>query len=308
MHNIEAVPIFVRVAEQESFSAAAREVGLSKSQVSKIVRELEDRLGVRLLNRTTRRVSLTSEGQEYFAQCRRILGELQDAEHALSRHQTSPAGLLRVSMPVSLGMRYLAPIVAEFLALHPGIEMDVELSDRRVDLVEEGFDVAIRVGELTESSLVARRLAPTRLFMCASPSYLAARGTPEHPRELEQHACMVYGLQQLQARQWKLERNGEVVLARVGGPIVANNGELLMEAAVAGMGITLAPDFILQSAVEQGKLVRIMVPWSGWSAAVWAVYPHRRHLSPKVRAFVEHISQRLAPHPPWWPEGEAGGP
>jgi DNA-binding transcriptional LysR family regulator len=297
MGRLAEMDTFVHVVERGSFTAAALEMGLSKPQVSRRVKQLEDRLGTRLLNRTTRRVSTTPAGASFHQQATRILAEVDEAEASLAGAQESLRGLLRVTLPMTFGLRYVAPLLAEFLARHATLEIDASYSDRVVDIVEEGFDLAIRVGRLPESSLVAKKIAPTSGCIVASPTYLARKGTPKRPQDLRAHECLIYAYQAGSA--WRLHRARAEEVVHVRGRVTANNGEALIAAAVAGLGITGGPDFMVAGHLRDGRLVRVLPDWSMGEGAVWAVYPTRRHLSGKVRSLVEFLAERLGPVPPW---------
>ncbi len=290
LHDME---IFARVVELDGFSAAARGLGVSRSYVSKRVMALEEQLGVRLLQRTTRKLSLTQEGEVYLGRVSRIMADVEEASASVAVMQSSPRGVLRLSAPLTFGQEVLMPIVSAFVALHGGLSVDVVLTDRHVDLVEEGYDMAIRVASLSDSSLIARRLAPVDRCLCASPAYLAARGVPEHPKELKGHDCLIYQHERVGDR-WRFERGGEEVVVKVSGRVRSNNGEALRVAAVAGLGFAMLPRFIVGRAIERGELVLALEGWCNWDAAVWAIYPHGRHLSARVRLFVDYVVERLA--------------
>lgn len=291
MPDLSQLELFTRVVETGSFTAAAAQLGVSKSFVSRQLGALEDRLGARLLHRTTRKVTLTDVGRVFHQRCARILEELEDAELAVSNLQNHARGTLRISAPMSFGVRYVAPVVASFMRQHPELTVDIDFSDRRVDLVEEGFDVAVRIGRLADSSFVARKLAESQTVIVASEAYLEARGVPRTPYELREHACLRYAYQSGGAQTWQLEGpGGKEVAIHVHGRAISNNGDALLEAAMEGLGIALAPDFLACRALREGRLRRILTDW-GWPTRVWAVYPHSRHLSAKVRLFVEHLRE-----------------
>lgn len=292
--------------EAQGFSAAARALGLSKSAVSKAVGQLEDRLGARLLNRTTRRLSLTDAGAAYYEGCVKVLAEAEEAELAVTRLQESPRGLLKVNAPMTFGVLHLAPCLPDFLQAHPELNIELSLDDRVVDLVEEGLDVAVRVAKLPDSSLIARRLAPSRRVWAASPEYLARNGAPEHPRELARHRVMLYSLLLGPADEWRWETpEGEAGSVRLTGCLKANNGEVLRQAALSGLGLIFSPTFIVGRDLCEGRLVEVLRPWADSSGSDYAVYPHNRHLSAKVRAFVDFLAGRFGPVPYW--EGESQG-
>jgi DNA-binding transcriptional LysR family regulator len=301
MDRLGEMTVFVRVVELRSFSAAAARLGMSKSAVSRRVTELEQRLGARLINRTTRKISLTEVGQAFHARCLQILADIEEAEGAASALGANPRGLLRVTGPVSFGTLHLAPAIPAFLARYPEIELELDLSDRFVDLVEDGYDVAVRIGRLRDSSLVARRLCAARRLTVASPDYLARRGTPQRPDDLAGHDCLLYTNAPL-AEQWAYATApdaAETRPVRVHGPLRSNNGDLLRDAAVAGRGIAVLPSFIVWREVEQGRLVPLLGSFETLPTVVHAAYPASRHLSSKVRVFVDFLAERFGAEPYW---------
>lgn len=299
--DLSAILAFVEVVEGGSFSAAARRLGLTRSAVSRQVAGLEDRLGARLLNRTTRRLSVTEAGAVYHQRCVRILAEAAAAERAVADLDDAPRGLLRVNAPMSFGLGHLGPAVAEFLVRHPAIRVDLTLDDRVVDLVGEGFDLAVRIAELPPSTLIARRLAVNRRVLCAAPSYLARAGRPRHPQQLAEHACLAYAYLAT-GNDWSFRGPDGAVSVRVDAAHSANNGDALRHLALAGLGILLSPTFIVGDDLRQGRLVSLLDDWVDADTGVYAVYPHGRHLSPKVRAFVDFLAERFGPWP-YWDEG-----
>jgi DNA-binding transcriptional LysR family regulator len=305
MDRLEALEYFVDVADLGGFSAAARKLGTSRSHVSKQVAALEERLGVRLLQRTTRRVSLTDEGRAFRERIGAVLEELHEAEEAISDRQGSARGRLRISAPVTFGTRYLGAALADFMAANPNLEVELDLSDRFVDLVDGGFDLAIRIGVLRESSLIAARICATGGGVCASPAWLAEHGTPNDPAELSGHHCLRYSYASTSSVTFT--RGVQERTVKLAGRLLANNGEVLIDAAVAGLGVTLAPDFLLAEPLRDGRLVSILEDWTlRVGGAVWAVYPHRRHLSARVRLFVDFLRARFGPIPPWEIADRAG--
>jgi DNA-binding transcriptional LysR family regulator len=300
MDRLQSMAAFLKVAELGSFSAAAGQLGWSKSAVSKHVAGLEERLGVRLLNRTTRRLALTEVGEGYRDWCARIVQEVEEAEQEAGRHGAEPRGRLKVNAPMSFGILHLAPLLPEFLARHPLVEIDLTLNDRVIDLLEEGFDVAVRIGQPRDSSLIARRLAAATFVCAASPAYLARAGTPQHPADLHAHNCLRYTYRR-SPDAWEFEREGERQAVRLHGTFCANNGDVLRTAALDGLGIVILPDFILGDDVAAGRLVRVLAEWRLPSNPIQAVWPPQRHPSPKLRAFVDFLAQRLAERCPWRP-------
>ncbi len=298
MDRLDDMLAFIKVVDAKSFTAAAERLGLSKSVVSRRIAELEDRLGARLLNRTTRKLSLTEVGEAFYERCARILADLEEAERAVGDLHAAPRGRLKVNAPVSFGLLHLAPALAAFLARYPDIEIDIDLNDRYVDLIDEGYDVAVRIGRLRDSSLIARRLAPNRRAVCAAPAYLDKHGRPVSPEDLAGHNCLIYTNVPL-AEQWQFRVDGETRSVRVTGSLRTSNGDLLRAAALAGVGGAVLPTFLCGDALASGALECLMFDTYVSESTVYAVYPHNRHLSPKVRAFVDFLAARFGPHPYW---------
>lgn len=292
--------VFARVVEEKGFSAAARRLGLSKSAVSKHVSHLEDEVGARLLHRTTRRLGLTDVGAAFYERCARIVAEVEEAELAISHLQSEPRGVLKVSAPTAFGSRYLAPAMAEFLASHPGLRADLTLDDRIVDLVDDGYDLAVRIGRLTDSSLMVRRLCPSTRFICAAPSYLERHGVPMTPQALAGRNCLLYSYQATGDTWHFRDLDGRDLPVQVHGNFHANSGEVLLEVARSGLGVTLLPGFIAAPDLAEGRLVEVLAPYREAPSTVNVVYPHNRHLSAKVRLFVDFLAARFA-HEPWMP-------
>ncbi len=305
MIRLDAMEIFAEVVEAEGFSAAARNLGVSKSAVSKQVTRLEDGLGVRLLNRTTRRLSLTEAGTTFYEACRRVLDEAEAAERAVSNLSAAPRGLLKLNAPMSFGFLHLARAIPEFHARFPQITIDMAMNDRFVDLVEEGYDLALRIGDLRDSSLVARRVAPSRTVICASPDYLARRGRPERPEDLRDHDCLLY-THMAQPREWTLHgpggSQGGLQKVKVDGPLLANNGDALCGAALGGLGIARLPTFIVGQHLRDGSLEALLTGFPVPEQGIHAVYPHSRNLSVKVRVFIDFLADYFGPAP-YWDEG-----
>lgn len=299
MDRLAALESFARVAETGSFSAAARALNLSKSLVSRQVSALEAELGSRLIARTTRSLTLTEAGRSYYDQVARILTQMEEADLSVSQLQATPRGKLRVSAPVSFSMLRLAPALPDFLALYPEIEVDIVLNDRRVDLLADGFDLAIRIGKLADSSLIARKLSDIKRYVCASPDYLALRGTPKVPADLKRHDCLCYSNVDLMT-EWRFtDLDGRPLSVEVKGRVHANNGDLLRAAALRGLGFLELPDFLVASDVEKGDLVSVLEPYIRQDSAVYAVYPHARYLPPKIRVFVDFLAGRWGGDPDW---------
>lgn len=297
MDHLTGMAVFAKVVETGTFTGAAQAMGLSKGAVSKQIAKLEDRLGARLLNRTTRRSSLTEVGAAFYERCRRIVAEAEEAELAVTRLHAEPRGTLRVNLPMSFGMLHMADALPDFMAAYPEISLDVTLDDRVVNVVDEGFDVVIRITDLPDSSLIARRVAPFRIATCAAPAYWDAHGRPKHPDDLRQHACLLYSyLSNL--NEWRYRGPDGPFAVRVDGPMRGNNGDLLRAAAVAGLGVVRSPTFIVGCELVAGRLEQVLTEYEDDDRGIYAVYPHNRHLSAKVRAFVDFMAERFA-DPQW---------
>ncbi len=294
--RFEALELFVAVVDHEGFSAAARALGVSKSHVSKQVTALEDRLGARLLNRTTRQQTLTDSGRTLYDSARQVLADLQEAEQAITQLQECPRGTLRVSMPMSFGTSYLAEPIADFMAQYQRLAVEATLADRRVNLLEEGYDLAIRIGRLDDSSLIARKLAAYRMVAVGSPAYFAEHGRPDTPAALGAHQLLLYAYQH-GGRSWTFRNSRGEQAVKVDGRLVANNGEVLLAAARQGLGLVWVPSFLVADDLAAGGLEEVLSEHSV-SRGVWAVYPHSRHVSAKVRLFVDFLVACFA-EPPW---------
>ncbi|MFO1394516.1 MAG: LysR family transcriptional regulator [Steroidobacteraceae bacterium] len=296
--QLQAMTGFAKVVELGSFARAAERLGVSTSAVSRQVADLEAHLDTRLLNRTTRRLSLTEAGQVYYERCVQLLAELDEAEAQVRSASVAPQGTLRVTCGVSFGVRYLAPLIAEFAARHPAVSFDLDLSDRIVDMVEEGYDLAVRIGSSRAQSLVSRRIGSTRMVCCAAPSYLQRRGMPHALADLAAHDCLAYSYV-ADSDTWRFEKDGDDSEVKVPVRHRANNGRMLAALAVEGAGIVYEPDFIVAPDIRAGRLLRLLPEYRGPVAAISALYPSRRHLSAKVRAFVDFLAARSAADPPW---------
>ena len=291
MNPYEDMRIFAQVMEAGSFTAAADRLGMSKQSVSRRLMQLEQRLGVRLLNRSTRRLDATPLGQHYYQSALRLLGEVQQVEHDISGQAQALRGTLRLSAPLSFAMAHLGCLLTEFLQLHPQVDVEVDLSDRAVDLIGEGYDLALRIGALEDSSLVARRIADVERVYCASPAYLAARGVPNSPEQLVGHDCLPYG--HSRQVQWQFRQGGKAQAIQVAGRMRANNGEMLRDAAIAGMGVTYLPTFIVGQALADGRLVTVLDEWVTPALQLSAVYPQHRQVARPVQGFVSFLRERL---------------
>ena len=294
MDRFAAITAFARVVEAGSFARAAERMGMSVSAVSRQVAELEAHLDVRLLNRTTRRLSLTESGQAFFDRSVQLLADLDEAETAVTSASILPRGTLRLTCSATFGSRHLAPAIADFAARHPQMRFDVELSERFVDLVDEGFDLAVRIGGAGSQNVVARKVGATRVRCCASPSYLERFGEPREPEELAKHHCLSY--EYLPTRNvWTFrDPKGGERSVRIGGPVHSNNGRFLVGLAAQGIGISREPDFISAPDVRAGRLKPILRQFESPPLPIYVVYPSRRHLSAKVRAFAEFLAERFA--------------
>lgn len=289
---------FVAVVQAGSFVGAAEAMNVSKAAVSRYVAQLEARLGVRLLHRTTRRLSLTPEGETFHLRCRELLDGVADAETEISARSGAASGLLRINVPVSFGLLHLAPLWPEFMVRHPRVTLDVTLSDRLVDLVEEGYDMAIRIARLPGSSLISRRLASTRPVLCASPSYLREHGAPAHPSELAAHAVLAYSLFAT-GDQWAFTGPDGPVSVRVSPQLRTNSGDTCRVVALQGRGIVLQPDFIVGADLAAGALVELLPDWRATTLDIHAIYPTRKFVAPKVRLMVEFLVEMF--RTPGWP-------
>ena len=301
MSIFDDMTVFVRAVDVGSFSGAAQQLGIAKSIVSRRIVSLESRLGTSMFHRTTRHISLTETGLAYYERARRILADVAEAEDVANRLHGELKGKLKVAAPMSFGCRHMSPIVTEFLSAHPSVDIDLDLSDRRVDLISEGFDIAVRIGSLRDSSIIARTLAPCRHVVCASPAYLASHGTPRTPADLasQVHVCLAYN-NRPKLEQWRFRVEGawkEVPVAT--RHIWANNGDVLCDAAIAGLGIVVLPTFIVGDALAAGRLKIILADYEVASPSILAVWPPGRHVSGKVRAFVDLLVKRFGGIPYW---------
>jgi DNA-binding transcriptional LysR family regulator len=297
MDKYQEMRVFTAVVDAASFVGAGDALNMSKAAVSRHVSDLEQRLGVRLMHRTTRKLSLTSEGEAFLARSREILASIEASEAELSTRSVTASGLLKISVPVSFGIRHLAPLWSEFLSAHPQVRLDVQLADRVIDLVDEGFDLAVRIARLPDSSLISRQLASTRLVLCAAPSYLQRRGTPAHPTELAQHDVMGYSLMAM-GDQWQFTGPDGPVSAKVRPRMWTNNGDSCVAASLAGAGIQLQPTFLIDQELASGQLVEILPQFRSAELGIYAVYPSRKFVLPKVRVLVDFLASKLG-QAPW---------
>ncbi len=300
LDRVTGMQVFARVAALGSLSAAARALRMSQTMATKHIGAIEERLGVKLMHRTTRRLMLTEAGRRYLDAVERILAELEEAEATAAADRHEPRGTLRLNVPVSFGVREIAPLLPEFARSYPSVTVDLGLNDRFVALIEEGWDLAIRIGQLVESTMVARKLAPCRMAICAAPSYLAQRGTPRTVADLKNLNCLGYTLSRgAGSDQWSFGIDG-VVTVPISGNLRANNGDALVAAAVAGQGLIYQPTFLVSAEIEAGRLVAITLDHPTIElAGVFALYPSDRRPPAKVRAFIDFLGQRFGPMPRW---------
>jgi DNA-binding transcriptional LysR family regulator len=292
MDLFASMRLYVAVVDGGSFAAAAAKLGMSRAMASKQIQKLEEHLGTRLLNRTTRRLSLTETGREFHQRSTQIIGDVAEAEQVAGRMTLMPQGVLKVSIPLSYGQHRLAAIIGDYIQAYPQVQLDISVSDRKADLIEDGLDLAIRIGDMPQSDLIARKIGGVRSIVCAAPAYLARHGTPQTPADLCRHACLGYTLSGNGA-DWRLEGPDGQVIVPISGPIRADNGDIIRLAALNGAGIVFQPHFIVGDDIEAGTLVRVLPDWQSAQLGVHAVYPSRKHLSAKVRTFVDFLAARI---------------
>jgi DNA-binding transcriptional LysR family regulator len=298
MDRLTNMMTFVEVVEAGSFTAASDKKGLSRAVVSKYVMQLEEHLNARLLNRTTRQLSLTEIGRLYYEQCKSILAEIEEVEACASEASANPRGQLSVNAPMSFGVLHLGPAIAAYCKRYPLVQISLDLNDRLVDVVAEGYDVVIRIAQLRDSSFIAREIAPCRRVLCASPDYLKTYGVPKVPQDLTLHRCLCY-TNHPNENIWTMNGPQGTENVRVNGPVSANNGEILKSAAVEGLGIALEPTFIVGPEIKAGRLRLILPDHQVPDININAIYPSRRHLSTKVRTFVEFLGDYFGDDPAW---------
>ncbi|MEF9673329.1 LysR family transcriptional regulator [Pseudomonas sp. MWU13-2100] len=292
MDKLNAMAIFVRVVERGSFSAVARERQTSQPTISKILKALESELGGKLIARSTRQLSLTDEGQRYYAQCRQILAAVDNAEHSFQSGREQVAGSLRIGSSVSFGRLQIASRLPDFLARYPQLDIDLQLNDQNQDLVEEGLDVSLRIGELSDSSLIARRIGDTRRITVASAAYLAHRGEPQSPGQLAGHNCLQFNLLSSQ-NLWHYEKDGQRYSVRIKGNAQSNNSEAIREMVLGGLGIALSPVWLFAEDLKAGRVTAILPGYQTQSLPIHAVFPANRRQSARVKAFVDYMSDAL---------------
>lgn len=294
--DLNEMAIFVRVVESGSFTGAAKALGLPKSTVSRKITQLEERLGVRLIQRTTRSLSLTDTGMAYHAHCARILCEIEEANTAVTQMQNTPTGTLRITAPVLFGSTVLSGLIAEYMDLHPQVNIELVLSDQLIDLVQDGIDVAFRVGQLEDSSLIGRYLGDIKAMVCASPDYIAKHGTPSHPEDIANHQVIAV----TDRNQWALKGpDGQEVNVNIKPRLKVNDLSTLYTLALSGAGIAALPVLIAASAIKSKNLVPILCNWPFEAHPIHTLYASNRHLSAKVRSFVDFVIERVRPNPPW---------
>lgn len=298
MDKLEAMNAFTRVVATRSYAEAGRRLGLTRSAVSKAVSELERSLGARLLDRTTRQVSPTEAGLAYYERCVAILAQVEETEIQISRLHDEPKGVLKINAPMSFGILYLGAAVADFMARHGDLHVELTLDDRFIDPLAEGVDVTLRIGTLTDSSLIARRLAPARRVLVASPDYLARHGAPRSPADLAQHRCLNYGHAAAMQR-WPLTEAGKPISVPVTAALSSNNGDVLRAAALKGNGITGLPTFMVGQDVKEGRLAVVLPDNSPAPLGIFALYAPNRYLAAKTRVFIDFLVERFGPKPEW---------
>lgn len=308
MDKLQAMEIFVQVVDAGGFTRAADIMQLPKATVSTLIRNLEAALSIKLLNRTTRQVSVTADGAAYYERCLRILADVRDTEESLSRTRASPSGRLRVDVPTGLGRHLIIPALPQFFERYPDIALEIGCGDRLVDLIEEGVDCAVRGGNLPDSALIARRVGALHLQTCAAPAYLARHGRPVHPNDLLQHRCVNYfSAKTGKIFDWDFARQSERIRIRVPGQVAINDSDAYLEASVSGLGIAQSASFLLNPLVQSGQLELLLEDWCSDPIALHVIYPQNRHLSAKVRVFVEWIAELFTDHPALQP-GNVGCP
>lgn len=291
--SVAGMVVFAHLVETGSFTETARRLGVSKASISRELAALETRLGAQLLIRTTRRMSLTEAGSLFFERCRRVVEEAEDAERSIHQLQAEPHGVLRLAVPMSFGVREIAPRIPAFLARHPSLKVEIEATDRVVDLVYERIDIAIRIRRPREQSFVIRRLCPIRGLLCASPEYLARHGTPRTPSDVADHPCLTY---RGESELWRFSTGEEIP---VRGRLTFDNGDALRIAGLAGLGLVTLPTYVCGDDIRAGTLVPLLLEHMHPGTSVFAAYPQNRHLSPKVRAVIDWLAEELGPEPEW---------
>ena len=289
MDKLNAISVFCKVIETQSFTQAANQQNISVAMASKLVSQLEEHLKTRLLQRTTRKIVPTEAGMLYYQRCQAILLDLSEADSSISNMATSLQGNLLISMPRDFGLLYISPNLPKFIELHPNLHVEIEFEDKRVDLVAEGYDLALRIGYMQDSSLVARKISSSPMHFVASPSYLESRGTPLTPDDLEYHQGLLYK-SSLNQVHWQSTKANQIQRYKIQSKVVSNNGMALLEMTKAGLGISNSPSFFVKDALTSGELVEILSEYKQKPLDIYVVYPNRRHLPAKVRAFIEFLA------------------
>jgi len=299
MLKTEEIQAFIQIVNSGTITAAAGQLQLAKSAVSRRLSELEEQLGVELFHRTTRKLSLTDSGRAFYERCVQILDDLTEAEHSVSESHREIRGKIKIAVPLTFGVMHLGPAIIDFQRQHPDIHFDIDFNDREVDLIQEGFDVGIRIANLKDSSLIARKLAEISLPVCASPAYLLEHGEPQTPDDLQEHACITYSYLE-HPDLWSFhDKAGKQVSVKVNNSMSANNGLFMLDAATAGLGVIRHPAFIAYEEIAAGKLVPILQEYAAESVNAYAIYPPTRHLSQRVRQFVDFLAERFSGKPYW---------
>jgi len=302
MIKTEELQAFVHIVEAATMTSAAERLGVAKSAVSRRLSELEEHLGVELFHRTTRKLVLTESGQGFYTRCIQILDDLEEAEHAVTQAHQELSGQLRVAAPLSFGLMHLGPAIIEFQKLHPKLSFDIDFNDRQIDLIQEGFDVGIRIADLKDSSLISRKLARVSFVVCASPDYIKKYGAPTTPEELANHPCFTYSNLNNPNHWTFIDNQGEETMIKVSKLMQSNNGKFLQSAAIEGLGILRQPTFISYEAITKGELIPILQDYSITEVNAYAIYPQTRHLSQRVRQFIDFLVERFS-GTPYWEQG-----
>ena len=299
MDRFEEMQTFIRVVDAGSLSNAAERMDIAKSAVSRRLADLESRLGVQLLHRTTRRINLTDSGRQFYRRCLQILNELEETEQQVSSEHTELRGRIRIAAPLSFGLLHLSPLIDEFLLAHPELSLDLDLNDRTLNLMDEGFDLGIRIGKLEDSSMKARKLASAKQILCASPDYLAQHGEPSHPRELINYRGLAYS-NVPESHLWQFTDDDDSTFSvQVPSRVRANNGDVLLKAAIDSLGIMASVSFICYQAIEQGKLRQILASYKLDEVGIYAIYPAQRHLPKRVRLLIDFLAGKFGDTPYW---------
>lgn len=284
----EGITEFVYVAESESFTKASKKLEISTAQVSRQISALENRLNIKLFYRTTRKVSLTEEGRIFYQHCRSVLDGLDAAKRSITNLQSKPQGKIKLTAPVTYGEQYILPLLNDFIKLYPDVYVSAHLSNQKIDLVDEGFDLAIRLGKLSDSSMMAKKLGNRINYVCASPEYIEKHGAPHTLSELEKHSCLLGTLD-----YWRFKESGRSKNIRVTGSLRYNNGHGLVDAALKGLGIVQLPDYYIKKHIDNGTLITLLDNYKETDDGIWAIYPHNRNLSPKIRLLVDYLLENL---------------